>query len=281
MARSKRKASAQPGSERPIDQGSARRGREHPTQGPVPGGRPDATKDVPVAHAAEYTQDGSRWDVRCNCGKFQEYTFLWVAALEAHQRHVRQVAARRPRRARPPEKRQKPATEPDWTKLRQHRPTVKQYGRGSWSVVCGCGQQCHMATDLAAALAQYLGHLHDAMPRAREFVAGHATGVKQVGDHWLVICRCGWKPMAPQRAKTAAIEHFEHLLAAERDQPSTAGPARARRRPDRERRGGATARGRQWRPAAQDATPKPRPPVIVAVSLAEERNAVVSNCCVG
>jgi hypothetical protein len=110
------------------------------------------------------------------------------------------------------------------------------------------------------------------MPRARELVAGHATGVKLVGDHWLVICRCGWKPSAPQRAKKAAIEHFEHLLAAAWDQLPTGEPARASRQPNRERRGGGTVGERQRRPAAQDAKPKPRPPVIVAVSLAEERN---------
>lgn len=129
-----------------------------------------------------------------------------------------------------------------------------------------------MAADLAAALGLYLGHLHDVMPRARELVAGHATGVQQVGDHWLVICRCGWKVTAPQRAKKAAIEHFEHLLAAAWDQLPTTGAAPASRQSNHERRDGATARGRQRRIAAKDAKPKPRPPVIVAMSLAEERN---------
>jgi hypothetical protein len=272
MARSKPETSAQSGSERPADRGSARRGHEQPAQGSVPGGRPDAARDEPVAHVAEYAQKGSRWDVWCSCGSFREHAFLRVAALEAHQRHLRQVAARRPRRARPTQNRQKPATEPDRTRLRQHRPSVKQYGHSSWAVVCACGQQGGMAADLAAALGLHLGHLHDVLPRARELVAGHATGVKQVGDHWLVICRCGWKGKSPQRAKKAAIEHFEHLLAAAWDQLPAGGPARASRQPNRDRRGGATARGRQRRIAAKDAKPKPRPPVIVAVSLAEERD---------
>ena len=231
-----------------------------------------ARSDEPGAHVAEYTQHGSRWDVRCSCGRFHEHTFLRVAAQEAHQRHLRQVVAPRPRRPLP-RGRDKPATEPDRKKLRQHRPTVKQYGQRSWAVVCACRAQCAMGGGLDAALGRHLEHLQDAIPRLRELVAGHATGVKQVGDHWLVVCRCGWKPPGPLRARDAAIAHFDHLIAAQWDELPAPGPVRAARQPDQSRRGrtGEPAR-RQKRPSQTEAKAKPRPPVIVAVSLAEERD---------
>lgn len=214
MARSKREASVpQPGSERPIDQGSTRRGPEQPTQRPTPGGRPDAANDEPVAHVAEYVQEGSRWDVRCSCGSFGSMPFSGsphskpTSATCARSRHVAltcTIGAEPPEaghRTRPDEAATpSPNREAVRSRLLVSRLRLRAaVWHGSRS--CGCFGPVPWASSRCNA-------------RARKLVAGHATGAKLVGDHWLVICRCGWKPTAPQRARKAAIEHFEHLLAA-------------------------------------------------------------------